>query len=141
MDPPAFDFIFFLQKDENNYDNCILYNTKSLLNFMNRLAIDMTDVDIHFQSPFIIDNSMEPADLKQYISYTLENISMTTTEIMQETEIFLKKVVNVILVSQDDYSSQIVKIHLKYKLYLNFLRICIYFILVDIGTKLITSST
>ena len=90
-DPPTFDFIFFVQKDENNYDNCILCNTKSLLNFMNRFAIDMTDVDIHFQRPFIVDNSMEPADLKQYISDTLENIAMTTTEIIQETEIFFKE--------------------------------------------------
>ena len=91
MDPPTFDFIFFVQKDENNYENCILYNTKSLLNFMNRLAIDMTDVDIYFQSPFIIDNSIGPADLKQHMSDILKDIATTTTEKMQEMEIFLEE--------------------------------------------------
>ena len=90
-DPPTFDFIFFVQKDENNYENCILDNTKSLLNFMNRLAIDMTDVDIYFQPPFIIDNSIGPADLKQHLSDTLKDIATTTTEKMQATEIFFQE--------------------------------------------------
>lgn len=89
--PPTFDFIFFVQKDENNYDNCILCNTKSLLNFMNRFAIDMTDIDVHFQRPFIIDNRIGPADLKQQISDTLEDIATTTTEKMQEMEIFFEE--------------------------------------------------
>ena len=86
-DPPTFDFIFFVQKDENNYENCILYNTKSLRNFMNRFSIDCTKFDVHFQRPFPVDNAMGPADLKQHISDTLDSIAKTTTEIMQDKEI------------------------------------------------------
>ena len=88
---PTFDFIFFVQKDESNYENCILYNTKSLTNFMNRFSIDLTEVDIHFQRPLFIDNDMEPANLKQHISDSLDSIAIRTTERMQEREIsFLK---------------------------------------------------
>ena len=83
---PTFDFIFFVQKDESNYENCILYNTKSLTNFMNRFSIDLTEVDIHFQRPFIIDNDMEPANLKQHISDSLDSIAIRTTERMQERD-------------------------------------------------------
>ena len=90
-DSTTFDFIFFVQKDENNYENCILHNRKCLLNFMNRSVIDVMGVDIHFHEPIIVDNEMDPVDLKQHISDSFDKIAITTAEIIQEREILAWK--------------------------------------------------
>ena len=77
----TFDFIFFVQKDESNYANCILYNTKFFLNLMNRFSIDETYVDIQFQQPYIVDDLWEPTDLMTYISDFLKNYSARKVEV------------------------------------------------------------
>ena len=77
----TFDFIFFVQKDEKNYANCILYNKKLLHNIINRFAIDETDVDIQYQEPYIVDDLMDPADLMQHISDLLRSYSAQKVEV------------------------------------------------------------
>ena len=59
----AYDFtgIFSVQKDKNNYTNCILLNAKILHNLMSRFSIDVTDMDIQCQQLYIVDDFMDPA--------------------------------------------------------------------------------
>ena len=82
----TFDFIFFVQKDESNYANCILYNTKFFLNLINRFSIDETYVDIQFQQPYIVDDLWEPTDLMTYISDFLKNYSARKVEVSSKNK-------------------------------------------------------
>ena len=76
--PLNLDILFIVQED--HYDQNSLYNSKILLNFLNKFAIEFTEVEIELQKPFIVSDNLVPVELKQHISSWLEDFKPSIFE-------------------------------------------------------------
>ena len=76
--PLSLDIFFIVQED--HYDQNSLYNSKILLNFLNKFAIEFIEVEIEFQQPLIVSDHLVPVELKQHISNWLEDFEPSIFE-------------------------------------------------------------